>query len=87
MTWEEVTRSYPEQWVIFEVEPAALRKGENVELKIVESNCDPFTILERCNELVHTEPRRSLTFAHTSWEHPRQGPPVRTLPTKRGIAL
>ena len=87
MTWEEIIRRYPHQWVIFEVERPAVPAAQGVLLRVLEAGCAPHTILNRCNELAHGEVLRTVHFAHTTWAAPRQDLPLRTLPGGTGIAV
>jgi hypothetical protein len=87
MTWQETVRRYPNQWIIFEVQPLTLSASQAKTLRILESGCAPHTILKRCNELAHGETLRTVRFAHTTWETPDQDVALRTLPTGFGIAV
>lgn len=87
MTWEDVIRCYPNQWVIFEVTYTGLQVPPPRLLCVLESECDPHQILQRCNDLAHSDTRRIVHFAHTSWATPHQELPLRTLPTGKGVAV
>jgi hypothetical protein len=84
MTWNAIIRRYPSRWIIFEVLSTDTPEPD---LRVLETDCEPHTIIKQCNDLAHAQGLARVSFAHTSWDSPFERVSLRTLPTGHGIAL
>lgn len=68
MLWEEVRKSYPDQWVVFEALEAHSNNDYRIvdELAVIDSFDDSMEAFRRHNELHKQKPNRELYFFHTS---------------------
>jgi hypothetical protein len=70
MTWQEVRKAYPDQWLVIEAIEAHTEENRRLldQISVVETSTDGAAALQAYERLHRAEPQREFYFVHTGRE-------------------